>query len=271
MKKALFALLGLASVACGNSKEPQVPETIAHRGFWQATEPAPHNSIAALENSITLGCFGTEFDIWLTADDIPVVFHDRKTGNGLVIQDVTYAELMEKDGLLANGEKIPTLDEFLAAWDKSDKKVKLIFEIKSHSTPERNSEAAVEVHKIALAHGIAPSQMEYIAFSRDVCKTLSEMNDVAVDSGSGAVIPVAYLEGDLSPAEAREQLGVTGIDYNVKVLKEHPEWISGAQALGLTVNVWTVNKEEDMQHFIAAGVDYITTDKPDVLMEMIMP
>jgi glycerophosphoryl diester phosphodiesterase len=259
MKKVLLTLFGLAAVACG--KTSSQPEVIAHRGFWNAAVQVPHNSIAALENSIELGCWGSEFDIWVTTDGVPVIFHDYHTKEGVLLQEVSYSELMERDGLLANGDKIPTLDEFLAVWAKSDRKVKLIFEIKSHNnTREYDSMAAEKIHQVAKAHGIKSSQMEYIAFSRYVCEALSAMN---------TGVPVAYLNGDLTPADAREELGITGIDYHFKVLKEHPEWISEAHDLGMTVNVWTVNEEEDIRHFTDCGVDYITTDRPDVLKTML--
>ena len=264
MKNSMAILIGLAAVVstagCKAPELKEAPKVIAHRGFWQAGPAVPHNSIASLRNAIALECFGTEFDIWLTADGVPVIFHDRKTGTGIVLQDVTYAELMEQGGLLANGEKIPTLDEYLDVWTESNKKVKLIFEIKSHSTPERDRTAAAKVHETALAHGIEPGQMEYIAFSREVCKALRD-----IECG----VPVAYLNGDLTPAEAQSELGVTGIDYNLKVFKNNPEWVKQAQEMGMTVNVWTVNEDADMQWAIDAGVDYITTDRPDALMRML--
>ena len=35
------------------------------------------------------------------------------------------------------------------------------------------------------------------------------------------------------------------------------------------VNVWTVNKEEIMREMIALGVDYITTDEPVLLQQVL--
>ena len=37
----------------------------------------------------------------------------------------------------------------------------------------------------------------------------------------------------------------------------------------MSVNVWTVNKEEDMAPLIEAGVDQITTDQPLLLRELL--
>jgi len=39
--------------------------------------------------------------------------------------------------------------------------------------------------------------------------------------------------------------------------------------LGLKVNVWTVNKRKDIEKMIDLGVDYITTDEPLLVREII--
>lgn len=242
--------------ACGGGKSSE-PEVIAHRGFWN-TEGSAKNSISALRNAIELGCYGSEFDVWVTADGIPVVFHDMRTATGIEIQNVTLDSLMRGAELLANGERIPTLDEYLAEWNHAP--TKLILELKSHRDATADDRAAGIVLEHLREFGVAPEEIEYIAFSRHAVKAF-----VARDCNS----PVAYLEGDLSPAEAQSELGATGIDYNSGVFHQHPEWIAEAHELGMTVNVWTLVSPEDMQFFTDAGVDYITTDAPDVLTEML--
>ena len=77
---------------------------------------------------------------------------------------------------------------------------------------------------------------------------------------------VSYLNGELSPKELKS-LGFAGLDYNYNVIKKHPEWVKEAKDLDLTVNVWTVNTAEQMQEMIALGVDYITTDYPELLQQ----
>ncbi|MBP3533394.1 MAG: glycerophosphodiester phosphodiesterase, partial [Alistipes sp.] len=49
----------------------------------------------------------------------------------------------------------------------------------------------------------------------------------------------------------------------------NPKWIKRAHKLGMTVNVWTVNKEEDLRWVIENGVDYITTDNPVLAKKLI--
>ncbi|WAC41804.1 glycerophosphodiester phosphodiesterase family protein [Pedobacter sp. SL55] len=48
---------------------------IAHRGAWK-TQNLPENSIASLKEAIKIGCFGSEFDVQFTKDNIAVVNHN---------------------------------------------------------------------------------------------------------------------------------------------------------------------------------------------------
>ena len=51
------------------------PKVIAHRGYWNCDGSA-QNSIASLGKAQKLGIYGSEFDVWMTSDGVPVVFHD---------------------------------------------------------------------------------------------------------------------------------------------------------------------------------------------------
>jgi glycerophosphoryl diester phosphodiesterase len=56
-----------------NNNDRRLPEIIAHRG--NALE-FPENTLQALESAVALGVRHLEFDVQLTADHVPVVFHD---------------------------------------------------------------------------------------------------------------------------------------------------------------------------------------------------
>ena len=79
---------------------------------------------------------------------------------------------------------------------------------------------------------------------------------------------VFHLNGDLTPAELKER-GYAGMDYRNTILKANEHWVAEAHALGLEVNVWTVNTREEMEYFLNLGVDYITTDEPELLQALI--
>lgn len=81
---------------------------IAHRGFW-ITENTDENSIKSLKNAQKLGVYGSEFDIQMTKNEVPI-YHDKKIKD-YIIENTNYNIL--KDFLLENGERLPTLEEYL--------------------------------------------------------------------------------------------------------------------------------------------------------------
>lgn len=102
----LFLLCVLMAVPVSAKRKTKV---IAHRGYWK-TEGSAQNSIRSLERANEIKVYGSEFDVHLTADNVPVVYHDRKI-EGKDIQTASYAEL--KDLKLSNGETLPTLEQYL--------------------------------------------------------------------------------------------------------------------------------------------------------------
>ena len=235
-------LVGLTAVA--------QPKIVAHRGYWR-TDGSAQNSITSLQKAAAVGCYGSEFDVWLTADGVPVVFHDA-TIDGIRIEDTTFATLMNHR--LQNGEFIPTLQQYLTEGSKIEG-CQLILEIKPHRNEVRDKRIADMCVELVRTLGLE-KKTEYISFSKVVCQRLHE---ITPDS------KVAYLNGELAPAQIKE-MGLTGIDYNDKVFVKHPEWLQEAKQLGVEVNVWTVDGEENLRHHVnLEGVDLITTNDPEIL------
>ena len=235
-------LVGLTAVA--------QPKIVAHRGYWR-TDGSAQNSITSLQKAAAVGCYGSEFDVWITADGVPVVFHDA-TIDGIRIEDTTFATLMNHR--LQNGEFIPTLQQYLTEGSKIEG-CQLILEIKPHRNEVRGKRIADMCVELVRTLGLE-KKTEYISFSKVVCQRLHE---ITPDS------KVAYLNGELSPAQIKE-MGLTGIDYNEKVFVKHPEWLQEAKQLGVEVNVWTVDGEENLRHHVnLEGVDLITTNDPEIL------
>ena len=242
MKKILISAITL--VACILSVQAQT-QVIAHRGFWK-TEGSAQNSITALEKAVEAKVYGSEFDVQITSDGKLIVNHDSKF-QGFVIAETPFSKL--KKIKLQNGEKLPTLKQYLKKGKKLD--IQLILEIKSNASKEVENQMTADIVKMVKKMGLE-KQVEYIAFSLNVCEQLAKLTPES---------EIAYLNGDVTPAELIKK-GINGIDYNQKVLMNHPEWVEEAHQLGMKVNVWTVNKEETMQQFMDMKVDYITTDQP---------
>lgn len=219
---------------------------IAHRGYWDC-EGSVQNSIAALEKAQETGVYGSEFDVLITADGVPVVNHDD-TIQGICIETAAYEQL--KALKLKNGESLPTLEQYLARGKALDG-IQLILEIKPHRRVVNEDRAVSAILALVDKYGLE-DRVDYISFSMNICKELIRRAPAA---------RVAYLRSDASPADLK-RLGFSGLDYHYKAFDAHPEWIEQAHALGLTVNVWTVNDPLLIQSLINRKVDFITTDNP---------
>lgn len=245
---AVMLLTGSAAVAAQ-------PKVISHRGYWTAPNSA-QNSLASFTKADSVGVFGSEIDVWLTADDKLIVNHDRVyKGTDINMEKSTLKEITSI--VLPNGENIPTLDAYLRlVAAKPD--TRLILEMKSLSDLKREDLAAEKIVKALRKYNLL-DRTDIIAFSINACLAFKKL----MPDGR-----IFYLNGDLAPRSIKK-LGLTGIDYSMSVLRKNPKWVEQAHKEGLEVNVWTVDTEEDMRYFIDLGVDYITTDYPERLQALL--
>ena len=249
-KKAIMTFMLAAFVSASMLAHTKV---IAHRGYWNC-EGSAQNSITALNKAHEIGAYGSELDVSITTDGVMIVNHDDNY-QGVCIETSTYNDL--KNLKLANGENLPTLDEYLIQ-GKKNPGTKLIMEIKPHKTVVNEDRAVAAALYLVEKYGME-DQVEYISFSMNVCKELIRRAPAA---------HVSFLGGNVSPKDLKT-LGFAGLDYDHGTFDKHPEWIDEAKKYGLTINVWTVNDAERMKQFIAKGVDYITTDNPVELKNLL--
>lgn len=102
--KKLIITFFLLPAAFGYA-QTQSTQIIAHRGFWK-TNGSAQNSIAALMKADSVGCYGSEFDVWLTDDD-QLVVNWSSVFKGVNMQESTVKECTAI--VLDNGEHLPTL------------------------------------------------------------------------------------------------------------------------------------------------------------------
>lgn len=234
---AAACLMTLAAVA--------QTKIVAHRGYWDCAGSA-QNSITSLKLADKIGCYGSEFDVHLTKDGVIVVHHDQNVGK-IDIQTSTYKAL--KKERLKNGEKIPTLEQYLDAG--KDLSCKLVLEIKKQKVQSHEDSLVRQCVDMVKSKGLT-DRIVWISFSGKACELLHQLLPDA---------HIQYLLGDWDPKTIKAK-GLSGIDYEQKVLALHPEWIKECHDLGLVVNVWTVNDLNTINQFIKAGVDFITTNAP---------
>lgn len=247
----LFVLATIILSSC-NAKKNAV---VAHRGAWKKNN-LPENSIAALRHAIDLKLSGSEFDVWRTADDSLVINHDPHYNN-LIIEETKYADLIKFK--LSNGEKLPTLREYLLEGKKNNKQTLLVCEIKpSGISKERGKKTALKVVE-TVKKLKAEKMTSYISFDYEILKQIRQVDPKT---------SLQYLEGNKSPKEVKAD-NISGVDYHYSVFQKHPEWIKEAKENNITLNAWTVNDVEVMDWIIKNDFNFITTNEPELLKEKV--
>ena len=253
--KNILTILVMVCLLTACKSEVQCQQVVAHRGFWK-TGGSAQNSISSLLNAGRIGAYGSEFDINLTADSCLVVNHDFSF-KGLTLYKTKLAQLRADSLRLSNGEQLPTLDEYLEA-SLQYPDMKLVFELKSKGDPAYEAVAIPQCIEAIRRFGVE-DRVEFISFSLSACQEFARrMPDNRVE----------FLEGVMEPA-ALHELGINGIDYHYSVFDEHPDWVEQAHQLGMVVNVWTVDKEQDILRMLELGVDQITTNEPELAQRLI--
>lgn len=259
--KKLFAVVLIGSLAsCTTSKKTMSPTAfaanpvIAHRGAFKKNG-FPENSIASLREAIRLQCTGSEFDVRMSADDSLIINHDPHY-RGLVIEKTNYSKLTAHP--LPNGEKLPTLREYLLAGLAHNQLTRLVLEIKPSASKERGKLIAEKVLQLVRETG-AEAMTVYISFDYDILKKLVELDPK---------LSTQYLNGDKAPSQLKAD-GISGADYHFSVFQKHPEWVEEAKKNGIVLNAWTVNEEKDIQELLSQNFNYITTNEPELILTMV--
>lgn len=253
MKNLKFYII-LAIVCFAEIQLPAAnPNIIAHRGFWD-TDGSAQNSLTSLIKADSIGCYASEFDVWMTADGQLIVNHDAEI-NGIVIEDSNADVVLAQQ--LANGEYVPTLESYLET--AKGLSCRLVCELKPHTDRKREQRAIDAILDLINKYGLE-SRTDYITFSKDAFDSMIRK----APAGAG----VYYLQGDYIPAQIKAMNGA-GIDYSLRTMRKHPEWIMESHNAGLLVNIWTVNNEDDMKWCIDHGADFITTNNPLLLQKLL--
>ncbi|HYE32310.1 MAG TPA: glycerophosphodiester phosphodiesterase [Methylomirabilota bacterium] len=246
-------------------------EIIAHRG---ASFDAPENSLTAMKVAWEQGADAIETDIHLSKDGKIVVMHDatlkRTAGVDRAVKDQVWAEMKDLDvglwkGAQFRGEKLPTLESIFATIPDG----KAIYtEIKS-----KEPDLLPELGRLMKESGKKPEQLKIITFHYDVAKAAKAMfsrhevywlHDYKEDPGTKQLPTIENL---ISKAKAAN---LDGLDLNHRfpIDKSFVEKVHGA---GLKLCTWTVDDAAIAKSEVAAGVDGITTNRPEWLRAQLKP
>jgi glycerophosphoryl diester phosphodiesterase len=233
-----------------------------HRG---AQSDAPMNTIPAFLLAAEQGAHGTELDVHLSEDGVPVVIHDETVdattdGSGEVT-DMTVADLKKLDAGAwfredFAGTQIPTLAEVFEAVGQ---RLYINVEIKGFSADDTRLEQAV-IQCIRDHH-----MTERVIISSFNAISLVRVGSLAPN------IPLGYLHWQ--PLSEMKSDSLRLDRYHA----QHPmhtlidaDLMQAAKQRNHTVTAWTVNEPQRARELQALGVNIIVTDKPGLIRQALI-
>lgn len=227
----------------------------AHRG---SAFKAPENTLSAIEQAITDGADYIEIDVRMTADGVPVLWHDadmrRVFGLAGKISDITLQEARERDagswfGARFSNERIATLEEVIAT---TRGRAGLYVDIKPDpDTPGLTREVIRLLEKMEAIEGSVIAAAEW--------SVLAEVRQLAPELKT--TLLAQFIVGPLW----EQSFDILGLRQN----RVTPATVAQTRQSGKELHVWTVNNPAAMSRFIDMGVDNIITDRPDMLAELL--
>jgi glycerophosphoryl diester phosphodiesterase len=252
------AALVYATNMFGALRAPGEPAFVAgHRGD---RAHYPENTLPALQGVLDSDFDFVETDIQLTADGVPVLFHDltvERTTNGAgAVTELTLEQLKSLDaGSWYDpefaGVQVPTLDEFLAIFQDSKKKAML--ELKGIWTEDQ----VRTVTALVFARGVQ-NRVIFQGFDFETLEALQEAAPLFP-----RVLIQRYLPSD--PVALANRFGAIAILTSPASLENDPSAVQKMHDAGLGLILYTLNKKQRWSDALALGVDGIITDKPSSL------
>lgn len=235
---------------------PQIPFAIGHRG---SPQNAPENTLASFRQAYADGFSWVEFDVSITVDGFPVVFHDdvinRTTDGSGLLEETTNADLRKLSAgnwfaTTFENEQVPILAEVLDLLSS----LNMGFNIELKASTRRDKIVAVEALKCIQScwpNGLAPPLVS--SFSTNSLLT-------SLTEAPYLVRSMLYedLAKDWKETGRQLQVSAFGLDDS----RISPDTVRKVKDEGYRVMVYTVNDMVRAREIKQWGVDHIFTDNP---------
>ncbi len=261
---------------------------IAHRG---ARSLAPENTMAAAGAAFASGADLWETDVAVTGDGYLILFHDDSLTRTTDVQErfpdrspwtfttFTFREIRTLDagtwfvktdpfGQIASGaispqqqeafqgEQVPSVEEALIFTQESNFRINL--ELKRLPAPMEDFPVVDKVLEIIDNLKIDTHRVIISSFNHDWLKEVQAKNPgIKIQALIGYYSDKPLNWGDLEFTT-----------YNARSTLIDEEQITALVKKGIAVNLFTVNEEEDIRRFAAAGASGLITDFPQRVAEL---
>ncbi len=235
-------------------------EVIAHRGY---SARAPENTLAAVEAALRAGADAVEWDVHVAACGTPVLFHDvalGRTSNGVgPVRRRTLAQLQALDaGSWFSpefaGERIPSLEQAL---DRVKGRVGRVYtEVKGYRELEDLDRMVRIVRDADLLYDTVFISMDWGVLERI--------------AGQDETVGIGYIVEERSRfEEAVERASASPrsiVDLDHRLVLAEPDLVARARARDVEVAVWTVDDVDEAGRLVDAGVERLTTNEVERLL-----
>jgi len=233
-----------------------------HRGYCSEY---PENTMISYEAAVDMGVDGFEFDIWLSADKVPVLMHDRNCmrtcGVNRFINEMTLQEIKQLDAgyeqkfgdkYIGKSIQVPTLEELCEMVHRKRPNMALGVEIKEYT--EECVDISVEILK---RYELFDNAFFY-AFDAPTIKYLKTKYNART---------MGYPDFEMRRFEEDSYQYYDEIGLAMRYVKS--EIFPYYAAKGLPMHLYCADTEEDVRLCIEKGASLITANDIIPLMKVV--
>ena len=229
-----------------------------HRGYCARY---PENTLISYRAAMQAGVDAFEFDVWLSADGVPVIMHDasayRTCGVDRKLNDMTLREIKELDAggrfdPRFAGERVPTLEELLVQARAMRPDIILGVEIK-----DMREETCDRTVSLLKQYGFFDRCVFY-AFNARIIRYLKTAHSARTmgypDFQMAEFAPDSY--------DYYDEIGI-----NMKIMRS--EIFPVYRDKGMKMHIYCADTEEDVRDAVAHGASFITANEIEPLLKVL--
>lgn len=237
------------------------PLAIAHRGY---SGKFPENTCSAFDAALEYPIDGMEFDVQITADGVPIIFHDgnlRRVNKSLSMVRYRSAEQMARLDYgrwfdpRFTGTGMLDLETFLTEY-RGRGRLLLELKVEKGRTRQNRRRLLVETVVAQIRAQQAEHNVELLCFDLETlqeCHQLAPELPCVLNQSKAVYLP----EADFLAA------------YSCSIRALNADFVQEVHAGGKPVYCFTINDERRLQQALTAGVNAIMSDHTPWLLEQL--